>query len=75
MIEDHMGKPISAIKVFEISLEYLKGKFLELLNSKHKDYKEQDVHWIITVPAIWDEFAKQFMRRAAEQVNHSHMNV
>jgi len=29
---------------------------------------DQDYHWVITVPAIWVDGAKQFMREAAEMV-------
>ena len=30
---------------------------------------EDNVTWVLTVPAIWDEPAKQFMEEAAEKVN------
>ena len=29
---------------------------------------EKSIRWILTVPAIWDENAKQFMREAAHKV-------
>jgi len=29
---------------------------------------DKDYHWVITVPAIWVDGAKQFMREAAEMV-------
>jgi hypothetical protein len=29
---------------------------------------ETDIHWVLTVPAIWKDNAKQFMREAAQQV-------
>lgn len=29
---------------------------------------EDDIHWILTVPAIWADSAKQFMREAAYEV-------
>lgn len=32
-------------------------------------YEENDVTWVLTVPAIWDEPAKQFMQEAAEKVS------
>ncbi|XP_045179839.2 heat shock 70 kDa protein 12B-like [Mercenaria mercenaria] len=28
---------------------------------------EHDIRWVLTVPAIWDDAAKQFMREAAEE--------
>lgn len=33
-----------------------------------EDFTYDDVYWVITVPAIWDLKAKQFMRRTAEKV-------
>lgn len=31
--------------------------------------EENDVTWVLTVPAIWDKPAKQFMEEAAEKVS------
>ena len=31
--------------------------------------EDDDVFWVLTVPAIWDDAAKQFMREAAVNVN------
>lgn len=33
----------------------------------HLANEENDVTWVLTVPAIWDEPAKQFMEEAAEK--------
>jgi hypothetical protein len=30
--------------------------------------RNSDIHWVLTVPAIWNDAAKQFMREAAEEV-------
>jgi len=30
---------------------------------------DNEITWVITVPAIWDNAAKQFMRDAATKVN------
>lgn len=35
----------------------------------HLANEENDVTWVLTVPAIWDEPAKQFMEEAAEIVS------
>jgi hypothetical protein len=32
-------------------------------------FVNEDVRWVITVPAIWKQSAKQFMREAAYQVS------
>lgn len=70
-IKDHMGKPLAALEVFSKSLEYMKEMVLEKIQEKYEDLviKEERIHWIVTVPAIWDEFAKQFMREAAEKAS------
>lgn len=36
--------------------------------AKTRKFCNDDVHWVLTVPAIWDLKAKQFMRDAAEKV-------
>lgn len=33
-----------------------------------KVFNDDDIHWVITVPAIWDLRSKEFMRKAAEKV-------
>lgn len=39
-------------------------------SSKKTDtFTNDDFHWVLTVPAIWDLKAKQFMRDAAEKVH------
>lgn len=45
----------------------------------------KDVFWVLTVPAIWSDKAKQFMRKSAEEVfidyrcetanQHDHISV
>lgn len=70
-IEDHMGKPLAALEVFSKSLEYMKKKVLKKITEECEglEITAERIHWIVTVPAIWDEFAKQFMREAAEKAN------
>ena len=41
---------------------------MDTINSQVMDLDEMDVHWVITVPAIWSDGAKQFMREAAQKV-------
>lgn len=68
-IEDHLGKPLEFIDVYSKSLSYIKGVALKKLESAITDHSimEESIHWIITVPAICDEFAS-FVRVAAEKV-------
>lgn len=34
----------------------------------HKTVDESSIHFVLTVPAIWDISSKEFMREAAEEV-------
>lgn len=60
------GVSVPALTVFAHSLRYFKEHALEELSdqSATRIYNE-DVRWVVTVPAIWRPSAKQFMRQAA----------
>ena len=58
-----------AIQVFQASIGYMKRKVTSLLLEQGATAGiEKKIHWVLTVPAIWDEKAKQFMRKAATEV-------
>ncbi|KAL2081066.1 hypothetical protein ACEWY4_022919 [Coilia grayii] len=61
------GKQMSAIKVFSESLKYLKNHALRKIEnfSQGTKLQDSDITWVLTVPAIWTNAAKQFMRDAA----------
>lgn len=66
-INDVSGKPLSAMKVFSLSIKALKESLLNSLKTHGAETIEsRDILWVVTVPAIWTEPAKQFMRDAAE---------
>lgn len=67
-IEDHLKNPMKALDVFSLSIRYLYDECMELFQKKKMMIPNDEIQWILTVPAIWDESAKQFMRKAAEQV-------
>ncbi|XP_060594826.1 heat shock 70 kDa protein 12A-like isoform X2 [Ruditapes philippinarum] len=67
-IEDEMGKSMVALNVFAMAIEYLVGDMMKSVKDKLTSAVEKDeVHWVLTVPAIWTDAAKQFMREAAVQ--------
>ena len=68
MLKDVRGKEMPAIKVFSESIKYLKDQLLDALAKKATTMTLEDIHWVLTVPAIWSDAAKQFMREAAIQV-------
>ncbi|XP_021373555.1 heat shock 70 kDa protein 12B-like isoform X2 [Mizuhopecten yessoensis] len=63
-----------AIKVFTAVIKYLKDQMLTSCKNQMTDIKATDILWVLTVPAIWSDASKQFMREAAEaagiQGNH-----
>ncbi|XP_032424316.1 heat shock 70 kDa protein 12A-like isoform X3 [Xiphophorus hellerii] len=63
------GKSMKALKVFSESLRFLKEDALRTIsrNTQGKNFLASDFTWVLTVPAIWDLSAKQFMREAATQ--------
>ena len=65
MIEDETGKSLKAKTVFTHGIRYLKSHALATIDRQGKTLDEMDIHWVITVPAIWSDAAKQFMREAA----------
>lgn len=69
VLEDITGKTLSAFDVFKLSIEALVNHLFETLDKQGTGVKHDDVQWVLTVPAIWTDTAKQFMRSCAEKVN------
>ncbi|XP_018545955.1 heat shock 70 kDa protein 12A-like [Lates calcarifer] len=68
MIKAANGKSMEALKIFTEALRYLKEDALETISAKTgRKFIASDFTWVLTVPAIWDPSAKQFMREAATQ--------
>lgn len=66
------GKTMNAKTVFAQSLEH----FLNLAKTEVPlttgvPWKDDEVKWVLTVPAIWGDRAKDFMRKAAMEVSCS----
>jgi len=62
-----------AIDVFGLAIGYLRNHLLQRLHSRDNQniLHENMIQWVLTIPAIWSDKAKHFMRRAAEKVIHS----
>lgn len=62
-----MGRPMDAQKVISTAIGYL---FVECKDAiAEKKFDKDDILWVMTVPSLWDNFAKQFLRKAAEKVS------
>jgi hypothetical protein len=67
-----MEHTLPAIDVFAMAIEYLVNDMHDGIKERMSGViKKSEVHWVnyvITFPAIWTDSAKQFMRKAGEQV-------
>lgn len=68
--KDEYEREVEAMLVFKYSIEYLKDHLLNAIaKSKIGDEIDiNDINFVLTVPAIWDDTAKMFMREAAIKV-------
>ncbi|XP_033731605.1 heat shock 70 kDa protein 12B-like [Pecten maximus] len=62
------GKTLPALDVFSAAIGYMKDHLLQKCSTQGLDLLPHDIQWVLTVPAIWDDTAKSFMRKAAEQL-------
>jgi hypothetical protein len=71
MLTDFTGtKSASAKTVFSKAISAVKTKLIEKIKStsKYIDFTEDKIRWVLTVPAIWEDDAKLFMRECAQEV-------
>ena len=68
MLEDENGKPMKAMEVFSAMIHYMRNHMVTECKKQYNGIEETDIKWVVTVPAIWNDTAKQFMREAAEMV-------
>ncbi|XP_009473532.1 PREDICTED: heat shock 70 kDa protein 12B-like [Nipponia nippon] len=68
-LEASNGKTLPALIVFSESLRYLKEHALATIQeaSFQTVCDQEEITWVITVPAIWSAAARQFMRLAAKE--------
>jgi len=63
------GELFPAVELFALALRYFKEHALKELSAQSATIiVNEDVRWVITVPAIWRAPAKQLMRQAAYEV-------
>ena len=61
---------MSALDVFAAAIETLKELCIKSCNETYgiTNLGVRDILWVLTVPAIWEDDAKMFMRKAAFKV-------
>ncbi|XP_063406265.1 heat shock 70 kDa protein 12A-like [Mytilus trossulus] len=65
-LDDLSGKPVAAIHVFGLSIKALVDHLMDMVKIRGSSLKMNEIQWVLTVPAIWTDNAKQFMRKSAE---------
>lgn len=59
---------LPAIDIFKHAIKALKDHFEEAAKGRGVVFKPEEVLYVLTVPAIWSETAKEFMKKAALKV-------
>ncbi|ELU03485.1 hypothetical protein CAPTEDRAFT_43069, partial [Capitella teleta] len=73
MASDQSSLPL--MDIFTMTIRYLKDHLLESVNKSHgRSVDSKKIRWVITVPAIWSDAAKQFMREAASKAGVRDIN-
>lgn len=71
VLKDISGKQVLALDVFSLAIKALVKHLLDLLENRGTNVEMKDILWVLTVPAIWSDAAKRFMRNSAEKVKRS----
>ncbi|XP_052235934.1 heat shock 70 kDa protein 12A-like isoform X4 [Dreissena polymorpha] len=71
MLEDETGKRLPALKVFALSIRFMMDCLLDTCQQRVTELDPDEIHWVLTVPAIWNDQAKHFMRLAAQEAEMS----
>ena len=66
---------MAALPLFVMSIRYMREHLLAELDKQAANIHEAEIQYVLTVPAIWDDSAKQFMREAAVQVLYGYKKV
>lgn len=76
-LSDEHGRKMPAMKVFSEAIKFLKEHLLGALKKRGTLVDNKDIHWVLTVPAIWADSAKQFMREAAYEagIEGRHLSI
>ena len=60
---------VPAVDIFRDAIKCLRMKLFEQLDKDKTVLSQDDILYVLTVPAIWDDAAKDFMRKAAISVS------
>ena len=69
-MRDIEGREMPLLKVVTETIKYLKQEMVNDIKSRINKLEDTDVLYVLTLPAIWTDSAKAFMREAAEEVSN-----
>lgn len=69
-IQENRNKTVLAQDVFASAIQALKEKAIDDMERNGTPASEEEIRWVLTVPAIWPDDAKLFMRESASQVKY-----
>lgn len=75
VLKDISGKQVLALDVFSLAIKALVKHLLDLLENRGTNVEMKDILWVLTVPAIWSDAAKRFMRNSAEKAGIPENNL
>ncbi|XP_052285287.1 heat shock 70 kDa protein 12A-like [Dreissena polymorpha] len=68
LLTDASGKTMKAMIIFAEAIKYVKVHLQKRLREGlNEDVLPREICWVLTVPAIWRQSAKQFMKEAASK--------
>jgi hypothetical protein len=70
-LEADNGNKMSALTVFSAVIKYLWELLMNEIIKQVSYVCPEDIKWVITVPAIWTQPAKSFIRKAAIIVSNT----
>ena len=59
------GREMPLMKVIAESLRFISNKAIDKLKDQIGEFNKEKIRWVLTVPALWSEEHKMFMRKAA----------
>ncbi|OMJ71901.1 hypothetical protein SteCoe_29784 [Stentor coeruleus] len=63
------GRELPLMKVISGTLKYISEKAIQKLTEQIGKVLKTKIKWVLTVPALWNEEHKQFMRKACVEAN------
>ena len=68
LFDDNKRRSMLTLTVFSESIKYFKDHFLRNTRNAGLNFREDEIHWVLTIPAIWKNDSKQFMRESTKKV-------